>query len=137
MERVNDNTFSVWSFLSGHRFQNYLYVAAPPSGGGGEAVLWPKCNVRDMQLWSEVYLGSLEMDMSSSMMMMMMMGAEITTTTTTTGCNGAACPGPPSDDSEPPMTKTRSYGDLQNAAFDAVSSQFRRSSDPSITVDIM
>lgn len=126
MERVNDNTFSVWSFLAGHRFQNYLYVAPTSPPGGAEAVLWPKCNVRDMHLWSEVYLGSLEMDMMSSM------GAEMTT-----GCSGAACPGPPSEDSEPPMTKTRSYGDLQNAAFDAVSSQFRRSSDPSITVDIM
>lgn len=118
MERVNDNTFSVWSFLSGQRFRNYLYSGqSAAAGGGGDTVLWPKCNVRDMQLWSEVYLGSLEMDMTGEI-------------------SSGSSPGPPDlPGEEPPMTKTRSYGDLQNA-FDGTPSQFRRSSDPSITLDM-
>lgn len=116
MERVNDNTFSVWSFLSAERFKNHLYAApsgsSSSSSGGGGLVLWPQCNVRDLQLWSEVYLGSLETDETSC----------------------GSCPGPPGL-LPPHMTKTRSYGDLKNA-FDACPSQFRRCSDPSITLDM-
>ncbi|XP_046386116.1 myotubularin-related protein 3 isoform X1 [Ischnura elegans] len=54
-DRVWERTFSVWQFLKtgGGRqqhFRNYLYVPR-------EQVLWPSCNVRDLVLWSEVYLG--------------------------------------------------------------------------------
>ncbi|KAJ8958514.1 hypothetical protein NQ318_002308 [Aromia moschata] len=30
----------------------------------GERVLWPQCNVRELKLWSEVYLGSMEANFS-------------------------------------------------------------------------
>lgn len=54
-DRVWERTFSVWQFLKTgggrqHHFRNYLYVPR-------EQVLWPSCNVRDLVLWSEVYLG--------------------------------------------------------------------------------
>lgn len=101
-ERVNDNTFSVWVFLNTSRFRNHLYSPAQ--------VLWPQCNVRDLQLWSEVYLGALETD--------------------------GSCPGPPSPQY---VHKTRSYGDLKDALLDSdnvtVANQFRRCSDPNITLN--
>lgn len=107
MERVNDNTFSVWGFLNSSRFKNHLYA------NGLNYVLWPQCNVRDLQLWSDVYLGILETD-------------------------GTSCPGPPdtitNHNQHNNMTKTRSYGDLKDA-FDTCPSQFRRCSDPSITLN--
>ncbi|KAG8233522.1 hypothetical protein J437_LFUL013646, partial [Ladona fulva] len=54
-DRVWERSFSVWQFLKTgggrpHHFRNYLYVPR-------EQVLWPSCNVRDLVLWSEVYLG--------------------------------------------------------------------------------
>ncbi|RZC39674.1 myotubularin-related protein 3, partial [Asbolus verrucosus] len=112
MKIVNGKTFSVWEFLSSPRFRNHLY--APPGNSCGNKVLWPQCNVRDLQLWHEVYLGSWEANFS------------------TDGGSGS-CPGPP-ESSPSHMTKTRSYGDLINAA-DVCPSQFRRSSDPSINID--
>lgn len=45
-----------------------------------------------------------------------------------------SCPGPPGM-SPQHMTKTRSFGDLKNAS-DGNPSQFRRSSDPNITLDM-
>lgn len=112
VERVNDSTFSVWSFLNSACFRNHLYappgVIAPKS-----TVLWPQCNVRDLQLWAEVYLGSLEIQ-------------------NMVDTGSSTCPGPPSYQ----MTKTRSYGDLV-CATETCRTTNRRKSDPSITVDIM
>ncbi|XP_044260545.1 myotubularin-related protein 3 isoform X1 [Tribolium madens] len=112
MKVVNGKTFSVWEFLNSPRFKNHLY--ASPGNSCGNKVLWPQCNVRDLQLWREVYLGSWESNFS------------------TDGGSGS-CPGPP-ETSPSHMTKTRSYGDLINAA-DVCPNQFRRSSDPSINID--
>jgi hypothetical protein len=112
MKIVNGKTFSVWEFLNSPRFRNHLY--ASPGNSCGSKVLWPQCNVRDLHLWHEVYLGSWEANFS------------------TDGGSGS-CPGPP-ESSPSHMTKTRSYGDLINAA-DVYPSQFRRSSDPSINID--
>ncbi|KAK9719411.1 FYVE zinc finger [Popillia japonica] len=112
VERVNDGTFSVWGFLNSSCHKNHLYAA--PSKLDCPQVLWPQCNVRDLKLWSAVYLGSLEQR--------------------STGDSGSSsCPGPP-DSIHNQMTKTRSYGDLPNAA-DICPSTFRRCSDPSITVE--
>ncbi|XP_063929723.1 myotubularin-related protein 4 isoform X2 [Zophobas morio] len=114
MKVVNGKTFSVWEFLNSPRFRNHLY--APPGNGGGSRVLWPQSNVRDLHLWHEVYLGSWEVNFS------------------TDGGSGS-CPGPP-ESSPSHMTKTRSYGDLINAADVGTGpTQFRRSSDPSINID--
>lgn len=79
-------------------------------------VLWPQYNVRDLQFWSEVYLGSLE-------------------TPSNPEASSGYMPEPPGT-SPQHMTKTRSYGDLLNAS-DACPNQFRRCSDPSITVDTL
>ncbi|XP_040158117.1 myotubularin-related protein 3 isoform X4 [Anopheles arabiensis] len=49
---VPDRTFSVWPFLSGPIYKNHLYMP------NRERVLWPAHNVRDLRLWTEVYLGS-------------------------------------------------------------------------------
>ncbi|XP_060533012.1 myotubularin-related protein 3 [Cylas formicarius] len=109
---VAGKTFTVWEFLNGARFRNHLYGApTTPSG----RVLWPRTNVRDLRLWSEVYLGSME----------------------AANEGGDACPGPPPQH-QPNMGKTRSYGDLMNAdacrAFGGGGSATggRRSSDPSV-----
>lgn len=48
-----ERTFSVWGFLSEPIYRNPLYVP------NRERVLWPAHNVRDLVLWSDVYLGSL------------------------------------------------------------------------------
>lgn len=50
---VFERTFSVWSFLSGPMYRNPLYKP------NKDKVLWPAHNVRDLSLWTEVYLGSL------------------------------------------------------------------------------
>ncbi|KAF5304213.1 hypothetical protein FQR65_LT08020 [Abscondita terminalis] len=108
VERVNDSTFSVWSFLNSPCFRNHLY-AAPAIITTKSTVLWPQCNVRDLQLWAEVYLGSLEIQ-------------------NMVDTGSSTCPGPPSYQ----MTKTRSYGDLV-CATETCRTSNRRKSDPSIT----
>ncbi|CAH1126868.1 unnamed protein product [Ceutorhynchus assimilis] len=109
---VHGRTFSVWEFLSSATFKNHLYS---PSATAGR-VLWPKTNVRDLILWSEVYLGSMEANFNPE-----------------DGCGGA-CPGPPEFNGHLNMSKTRSYGDLINA--DICHSFSRRSSDPSINREL-
>lgn len=79
--------------------------------------MWPQCNVRDLQVWKEVYLGSLELQS----------GLE-------SGSNGSSNP---PDAMLNQMTKTRSYGDLACATDDAYLTPNRRKSDPNITVDLM
>nr|XP_022920445.1 myotubularin-related protein 3 [Onthophagus taurus]XP_022920446.1 myotubularin-related protein 3 [Onthophagus taurus]XP_022920447.1 myotubularin-related protein 3 [Onthophagus taurus] len=112
VDRVNENTFSVWGFLNAPCFRNHLYA---PIKLDSPQVLWPQCNVRDLHLWTEVYLGSLERR-----------------STVESGCS--SCPGPPEDPISQHMTKTRSYGDLPNASENS-QTHFRRSSDSGITAD--
>ncbi|CAH0548600.1 unnamed protein product [Brassicogethes aeneus] len=109
---VYGKTFSVWEFLTSPCFRNHLY--APLGNICGKKILWPLCNVRDLLLWSEVYLGSMEANAG---------GQE--------GGSGA-CPGPPGMFPHQ-MTKTRSYGDLLNPGEHTI--LYRRNSDPSINCD--
>uniref|UniRef100_A0A1I8Q6D3 Lateral signaling target protein 2 homolog n=1 Tax=Stomoxys calcitrans TaxID=35570 RepID=A0A1I8Q6D3_STOCA len=105
---VFERTFSVWSFLSSPMYRNPLYKPQRYK------VLWPAHNVRDLSLWTEVYLGSL-------------------------GGNQNAIDFPNYINDTPmgsisSMSKTRSYGDLITAGF-IPNSMSRRSSDPNMTVD--
>ncbi|XP_037035693.1 myotubularin-related protein 3 isoform X13 [Bradysia coprophila] len=103
---IFDRTFSVWPFLSAPIYKNPLYVA------NRERVLWPAHNVRDLALWSEVYLGSLGTPNASDY--------------------------PPStndvQESKSPLIKTRSYGDLMSIGGNYFGLQ-RRSSDPNMTAE--
>lgn len=97
----------MWPFLSAPIYKNPLYVA------NRERVLWPAHNVRDLALWSEVYLGSLG--------------------------NQNASDYPPStnevnQESKSPLIKTRSYGDLMSTGGSYFGLQ-RRSSDPNMTAE--
>ncbi|KAJ8917303.1 hypothetical protein NQ315_002321 [Exocentrus adspersus] len=112
LNTVQDKTFSVWDFLNSPCFRNHLYT--PVSITSGRKVLWPQCNVRELKLWSEVYLGSLEINFNNEM--------------------GPSCyPGPP-ELSPRHMTKTRSFGDLKNMG-DFTQNHYRRCSDPSINCE--
>ncbi|XP_046608282.1 myotubularin-related protein 3 isoform X1 [Neodiprion virginianus] len=112
--RVRERTFSVWRFLNSNSFVNYLYSPSK------HQVLWPSCSVRDLVLWSEVYLGSM---------------------VTSTGDNKDKqtvgiidIEGGEGDEPQSQMTKTRSYGDLIHAQDHNVYPH-RRLSDPSITLE--
>lgn len=72
-----------------------------------------------MHLWTEVYIGSLETD------------SNIDTVPSLTESEQ-----PTAEVHNPPMTKTRSYGDLMGAA-EPCTNLIRRSSDPNITLDTM
>ncbi|KAJ8985222.1 hypothetical protein NQ317_018251 [Molorchus minor] len=109
LNTIYDKTFSVWDFLNSPCFRNNLY--APSSRG----VLWPQCNVRDLKLWSEVYLGTMETNFNAE--------------------NGIGYFPCPPELSPRHMTKTRSYGDLKNAGDHCANNQYRRCSDPSINCD--
>ncbi|XP_076232140.1 phosphatidylinositol-3,5-bisphosphate 3-phosphatase MTMR4 isoform X2 [Calliopsis andreniformis] len=113
--RIWDRTFSVWRFLNSSSFVNHLYSPLK------NQVLWPRCNVRDLVLWSEVYSGSMESSLGvrDDKQRVTMIDIE-------------------SGESEEPqgqMTKTRSYGDLMHAAPDHAAYLHRRLSDPSISVE--
>ncbi|XP_018569560.1 myotubularin-related protein 3 isoform X2 [Anoplophora glabripennis] len=112
LSTVNDKTFSVWDFLNSPCFRNHLY--APLTITSSRKVLWPQCNVRELKLWSEVYLGSMEINFNTEV-------------------GPSWYPGPP-ELSPRHMTKTRSYGDLKNVG-DFCQNQYRRCSDPSINCD--
>ncbi|XP_063988143.1 myotubularin-related protein 3 isoform X1 [Diachasmimorpha longicaudata] len=109
--RVREHTFSVWRFLNSNAFVNHLYS---PS----KNVLWPNCNVRDLVLWSEVYLGSMEMSPKPDKQRVSVIDIEL-------GEN---------EEPQGQMTKTRSYGDLIQAQ-DHVAFLHRRLSDPSISIE--
>ncbi|XP_076275006.1 phosphatidylinositol-3,5-bisphosphate 3-phosphatase MTMR4-like isoform X3 [Rhynchophorus ferrugineus] len=115
-EVVLGRTFSAWEFLNSPSFKNHLY--APPSATGTSKVLWPKTNVRELHLWTEVYLGSMEANFTPG------------------EGSGGACPGPPELNGHTSMPKTRSYGDLRNAEVCHEHYGGRRSSDPSINRDL-
>jgi myotubularin-related protein 3/4 len=96
-------------------------------------VLWPSCNVRDLVLWSEVYLGAVETSQHS---------VSPSVVASTQQGSGAAVNvdrsaphhgGPVMSPS--PVGKTRSYDDLL-AAADHATQMHRRSSDPSIASDV-
>ncbi|XP_057669078.1 myotubularin-related protein 3 isoform X1 [Diorhabda carinulata] len=110
---VYGKTFSVWDFLNSPCFRNHLYSVTALTTYN-KRVLWPQYNVRDLHLWSAVYLGTIEEN-----------------------CNAEESSNfsVESYESSPNyMTKTRSYGDLindgENSAY-----HYRRSSDPSIKCD--
>ena len=54
--RVYEQTRSVWNFLKHHphKFCNLLYT--PPSSADEPSVLWPRSDVRDMLVWTDVYM---------------------------------------------------------------------------------
>ncbi|XP_043288971.1 myotubularin-related protein 4 isoform X2 [Venturia canescens] len=112
--KIRDRTFSVWRFLNSNTFINHLYSPSK------NKVLWPSCNVRDLVLWSEVYLGSLEVSQKNPS------EKQRVSIIDTDSC----------DNEEPQgqMTKTRSYGDLIHAQ-DHVAHLHRRLSDPSISIE--
>ncbi|XP_053697624.1 myotubularin-related protein 3 isoform X2 [Sabethes cyaneus] len=105
---VPDRTFSVWPFISGPMYKNHLYVP------NRERVLWPAYSVRDLRLWTEVYLGSWGGNQSCA----------------DYPANGDGVSGQELSGS---MTKTRSYGDLMTGINEG--GLTRRSSDPNMTVD--
>uniref|UniRef100_A0A0K8WDV4 Myotubularin-related protein 3 n=1 Tax=Bactrocera latifrons TaxID=174628 RepID=A0A0K8WDV4_BACLA len=104
---VFERTYSVWPFLSGPMYKSPLYLP------NKDTVIWPAHNVRDLHLWTEVYLGSLGNQNSVEFVNNSNENLQGTTT---------------------PMTKTRSYGDLVSANI-MQSGISRRSSDPNMTVE--
>ncbi|KAG8315904.1 Myotubularin- protein 4 [Homalodisca vitripennis] len=44
---IANRTFSVWNILQAPQFVNHLYYPQ-------EQVLWPSCNIRDLELWREL-----------------------------------------------------------------------------------
>ncbi|XP_069700991.1 phosphatidylinositol-3,5-bisphosphate 3-phosphatase MTMR3 isoform X2 [Periplaneta americana] len=124
--KVAERTFSVWKFLKAPNFRNHLYYTPR------EPVLWPSCNVRDLVLWSEVYLGAVESSHSLSPSVGASVaqqgpGATLNGEHSTAHHNGTSS-------SPAPVGKTRSYDDLL-AAADHATQMHRRSSDPSIALD--
>ncbi|XP_031369854.1 myotubularin-related protein 3 isoform X2 [Apis dorsata] len=112
--RIRERTFSVWRFLNTSSFVNHLYSPLK------NQVLWPSCNVRDLVLWSEVYLGSMECplgmrDDKQKVTMIDIEGAE-------------------NEEPQGQMTKTRSYGDLMHTP-DHTAYLHRRLSDPSASME--
>lgn len=133
---VFDRTYSVWPFLSGPMYKNPLYA------GSRDQVLWPAYHLSNMSFWSEVYMSSFgnqnQLDNATTSSV-----SESPPAIATANGVGTTIVTPSTNDisnSEPrsPMTKTRSYGDLQTAAnlgCAAVNGLTRRSSDPNMTVD--
>ncbi|KAG8455632.1 hypothetical protein GDO86_001725 [Hymenochirus boettgeri] len=111
-KHIQERTCSVWSLLRGgnRAFKNLLYSSQ------SETVLFPVCHVRNLMLWSAVYLpGSSPSTPSEE------------------SCTPYPIPG--SANEEPPLCrlpKTRSYDDLPSACDVIVPSVNRRSSDPSL-----
>lgn len=96
-------------------------------------VLWPSCNVRDLVLWSEVYLGAVETSQPLSPTVGVAAVVQQGSGAALNGDHGAAHHSGPAS-SPAPVGKTRSYDDLL-AAADHATQMHRRSSDPSITLD--
>nr|CAD7431577.1 unnamed protein product [Timema monikensis] len=88
-------------------------------------VLWPSCNVRNLVLWCEVYLGSVESTVNS------VISSSLTTNETPKVDD---VPGVPL--SAPSLCKTRSCDNLL-AASEHSSGQQRRSSDPNVTRELV
>nr|DBA22800.1 TPA: hypothetical protein GDO54_013800 [Pyxicephalus adspersus] len=111
-KHIQERTCSVWSLLrAGNRvFKNLLYSTQ------SETVLYPVCHVRNLMLWSAVYLPGSSPSTPSE----------------------ESCipyPAPGSTTEEPPhcrLPKTRSFDDLPMACDLTVPCVNRRSSDPSL-----
>ncbi|XP_067638890.1 myotubularin-related protein 3 isoform X2 [Eurosta solidaginis] len=104
---VFERTFSVWPFLSGPMYKNPLYIP------NRDTVIWPVHHVRDLYLWTDVYLGSL--------------GNQ----------NNTDCPNNSNENLQEtmsPLIKTRSYGDLISANI-IQNGLTRRSSDPNMVIE--
>ncbi|NP_001088055.1 myotubularin related protein 3 homeolog S [Xenopus laevis] len=111
-KHIQERTCSVWSLLrAGNRsFKNLLYSTQ------SETVLYPVCHVRNLMLWSAVYLPG-----SSP------------STPSVESCTPYPASGSATE--EPPicrLSKTRSYDDLPSACDIMVPCMNRRSSDPSL-----
>ena len=50
--KIKERTRSIWGYLRSHpsKFRNFLFVRR-------DEVLWPRCEVRDLLLWQDVYMG--------------------------------------------------------------------------------
>ncbi|XP_055479863.1 myotubularin-related protein 3 isoform X2 [Psammomys obesus] len=111
-KQTQERTCSVWSLLrAGNKaFKNLLYSSQ------SEAVLYPVCHVRNLMLWSAVYLP-----------------CPSPSTPTDDSCAPYPAPGTSPDD--PPLSrlpKTRSFDNLTTACDNTVPLASRRSSDPSL-----
>ncbi|XP_036056480.1 myotubularin-related protein 3 isoform X5 [Onychomys torridus] len=111
-KQTQERTCSVWSLLrAGNKaFKNLLYSSQ------SEAVLYPVCHVRNLMLWSAVYLP-----------------CPSPSTPTDDSCGPYPAPGTSPDD--PPLSrlpKTRSFDNLTTACDNMVPLASRRSSDPSL-----
>ncbi|XP_041436171.1 myotubularin-related protein 3 isoform X2 [Xenopus laevis] len=111
-KHIQERTCSVWCLLrAGNRsFKNLLYSTQ------SETVLYPVCHVRNLMLWSAVYLPG---------------------SSPSTPSEESCTPYPASGSAteEPPicrLSKTRSYDDLPSACDIMVPCMNRRSSDPSL-----
>ncbi|XP_077016717.1 phosphatidylinositol-3,5-bisphosphate 3-phosphatase MTMR3 isoform X2 [Tamandua tetradactyla] len=111
-KHTQERTCSVWSLLrAGNKaFKNLLYSSQ------SEAVLYPVCHVRNLMLWSAVYLP-----------------CPSPSTPVDDSCAPYPAPGTSPDD--PPLNrlpKTRSFDNLTTVCDNTVPLASRRSSDPSL-----
>uniref|UniRef100_A0A8B9YHL1 phosphatidylinositol-3,5-bisphosphate 3-phosphatase n=1 Tax=Bos mutus grunniens TaxID=30521 RepID=A0A8B9YHL1_BOSMU len=111
-KHTQERTCSVWSLLrAGNKaFKNLLYSSQ------SEAVLYPVCHVRNLMLWSAVYLP-----------------CPSPSTPVDDSCAPYPAPGCSPDD--PPLSrlpKTRSFDNLTTTCDNTVPLASRRSSDPSL-----
>ncbi|KAJ1524366.1 hypothetical protein ONE63_010867 [Megalurothrips usitatus] len=142
---ITERTFSVWQFLQDDCFKNHLYLPE-------DRVLWPSCNVRDLKVWSELYLGCPDRATST----LTSAPASVSTVTTTHSAPGSVVGSSnvASGDTSAPedvddishsngFIKTRSYDDLhkitaseERESHSSLVDQPRRCSDSSINVDL-
>ncbi|KAM5237661.1 phosphatidylinositol-3,5-bisphosphate 3-phosphatase MTMR3 [Ctenodactylus gundi] len=111
-KHTQERTCSVWSLLrAGNKaFKNLLYSSQ------SEAVLYPVCHVRNLMLWSAVYL-------------------PCPSPSTPVDDSCAPYPAPSTSPDDPPLSrlpKTRSFDNLTTACDSTVPLASRRSSDPSL-----
>ncbi|XP_070619205.1 phosphatidylinositol-3,5-bisphosphate 3-phosphatase MTMR3 isoform X2 [Erythrolamprus reginae] len=111
-KHTQERTCSVWSLLRGGNkaFKNLLYSSQ------SETVLYPVCHVRNLMLWSAVYL-------------------PCSSPSTPVDDSCAPYPVPGSNPEDQPLSrlpKTRSFDNLTTACDSSVAPTNRRSSDPSL-----
>ncbi|XP_071427864.1 phosphatidylinositol-3,5-bisphosphate 3-phosphatase MTMR3 isoform X2 [Pithys albifrons albifrons] len=111
-KHTQERTCSVWSLLraANKAFKNLLYSSQ------SESVLYPVCHVRNLMLWSAVYL-------------------PCSSPSTPADDSCAPYPVPGSSPDEQPLgrlPKTRSFDNLPTACDSGVAAAARRSSDPSL-----
>ncbi|KAM6193495.1 phosphatidylinositol-3,5-bisphosphate 3-phosphatase MTMR3 isoform 3-T3 [Sarcoramphus papa] len=111
-KHTQERTCSVWSLLraANKAFKNLLYSSQ------SESVLYPVCHVRNLMLWSAVYL-------------------PCSSPSTPADDTCAPYPAPGSSPEDQPLgrlPKTRSFDNLTTACDSSVPTTNRRSSDPSL-----